>query len=409
MESIVHRKRQTFHIPSTRNEKVEIKAVEESATRLSKRHVSLSTHTECYNFTGQVINTLDHTGLLIRHEPITTVPEINDHVGCFVFAKTYQVGDLTQVIDYDSIVPAWAQAPEDDRAERFFTRHVVKRLNKKHDRLSKKTTMHYIVVRNSDIVKNGGSMYIHDVDIVVFTQHVTDVVVHPNSQRANDLRRDQLYDSAHTYSIEINDALGDGSPYYVNLNGKVVTIQPTQNEFIGDSVKIVYKRPNCPAETIYAGPINEEELKSAGVFKNYSDADKYGTRLEIEKEQLVQQNTLGKLQLERAKVDSAMTTSELKTQNEVTALEAKLHELSAKAEQSRQEREQEEVKHQANVEKYRRELEQEREKYSREMQALRERDYYEQRSHYRKDASEGIKTTHVILGGALALFALWNK
>lgn len=370
---------------------------------LNKRHMSSTTTTECYNFTGMVIKTLDHMGFCTIHNPQTTAPDERAYIGCFVVKRIGSVSDSAQVVDMSDAVKG---SKYEDFNSDVFNDILLNINHKNREEIRRRTSTVIYSIPHTAITKNDGSMYVRDVDLVLFNDKCKHEIIHPNSPRALDVHIDQLYSSAHTYSIEINDPNGTGLPFYINLNDRVFEIKPTQNISLGEEVRVVFKAPNQQAETIYLGTIDDDNLSKIGIFRNYMDADKYGDKLDIIKSQQELETINAKAELERTKVTTAQQTTDIKLTGEYKALELKLNELDQKSKLA-------EAQFKADLEKRdreaieaKRDLILEREKSEMSMHQLRAKDYYEYRSHERKDSSEGLKMLPVLVGGALAMFAL---
>lgn len=374
------------------------------AKKLSRRHLSSALTIECFNFTGQTIKTLNHLGLCTIHPPNTTAPDERAFIGCFVIRRRSEVSDGTQISEmYDSVrgtgrIPA----PTED----FVNELLIDINHRARDTLTRRDSTVYYSVAATSIADNHGSVYIPDVDLVIIGERCNQEIVHPNSPKAIDLHLEQLYDSSHTYSIEINDPINGDKPFYVNLNDKVFEIMPTKNEYLGEEVRVTFKAPHLPAETIYVGKVDETELEKIGLFRKYADADKYREKLEVLQQELSLENIKAKASLENTKATTTEATLEAKLRAEIQSVEAKMREISHKTELT-------EIQHKKELEKFEREKEEakrelalEREKTEMTMRQLRAKDFYEDRSYYRKDSSEAIKFLPIVIGGAFALFSL---
>lgn len=370
---------------------------------LNKRHLSASVTVEFYNFTGQTIKTLDHLGLCTIHKPLTTSPEERAFIGCFVIKRINSVADSSQIVEMSESVKGsrFAEFNED-----VFNDLLLNINHKSREEIRRRTSSAYYTIPHTTISKNGGSIYVRDVDIVLLNDKCNHEVIHPNSPRALDAHIDHIYSASHTYSIEINDPDGTESPFYINLNDKVFAIKPTNNPSLGEEVRVVFKAPHEKAETIYLGVIDEPELAKVGIFRNYMDADKYSEKLDLLKQEQELELTQSKANLEKTKVSAAIQTTDIKLSAEYKALELKMNEMALKQEQAAKEYDAELRKRNEAFEQAKRDALLEREKAELQMQQLKMKDYYEYRSHERKDSSEGLKMLPVFAGGALALFAL---
>lgn len=372
--------------------------------KVNNRHLSSSLTIECYNYTGHVVKTLDHLGLCLIHEPITTVPDERSFIGAFVIKRIHVAHEKTQVTEmYDAVRGSNRYLEFNmDLADEI----IVDINHRGRDGLKQRSSVLYFTIQNLAITENGGSIYIRDVDLVVMNQKHAVNIIHPNSPRGVDYIVDQLYEAAHAYNIEINDPKNPESIFYINLNDRVFTITPTRNTNIGEEVRIVFKRPHEPAETIFLKSIDDGELANVGIFRNYQDADKYAKKLDVLKSQNELKVIEARGAVEDIKIDSLSKQNELKLQAEQASLDAKVKELITKQElmERTHAKELEDIARQRDKDARDRELDME--KHDRALDKLKRDDYYESRSYNRKDSSESLRALPIIVGGAMALFAL---
>ena len=383
--------------------KTEVKTGTDSK-KIGRRHLSSALTIECFNFTGQTIKTLNHLGLCTIHPANTTAPDERAFIGCFVIRRRCEVSDDTQITEmYDSVRGTnRASAPMED----FINDLLIDINHRARDSLSRRDSTVYYSVSATSIAENNGNIYIPDLDLVVISERCNQEIVHPNSPKALDLHMQQMYDAAHTYSIEINDPINGDKPFYVNINDKVFEIIPTKNEYLGEEVRITFKAPHKQAETIYLGVIDDAELEKIGLFRKYADADKYREKLEVLQQQLNLENTMAKAKLENTKATTTEAGLEAKLNVELRTLEAKMQEMTQKQELVNAQYIKDLEKIEREKEEARRELVYEREKAEMSLRQLKMKDYYEDRSYERKDSSEIVKFLPLMVGGALALFSI---
>lgn len=372
--------------------------------KIGRRHLSSTLTIECFNFTGQTIKTLNHMGLCTIHPPNSTSPEERAFVGCFVVRRRYEVSDNAQVTEmYDSVK---GNDRIDSPKEDFVNSLLIDINHRARESLTRRDSTVYYSVTPTAIADNNGSIYIPDIDLVLIGERCYQDIVHPNSPRALDLHVEHLYNATHSYSIEINDPINGDKPFYVNLNDKVFEIAPTKNEYLGDEVRVTFKSPNRQAETIYIGKVDDAELAKVGLFRNYTDADKYGAKLETMQQTFELENLKAKQNLEQVKLSTTEATLDAKLRAEMQSVEAKILELNQKSTLMVAQHQKELEKLERDKIEAQRELALEREKMDMTLHQLRTKDYYEDRSHYRKDSSEAIKFLPIAIGGALALFSI---
>lgn len=371
---------------------------------ISQRNLSSSLTIECYNYTGQVIKTLDHLGLCTIHEPVSTSPEDSKFIGSFVMKRIYTVSENTQVTEMYSAVEG---AGRYDEFDLDLANDIVVGINhRQREELRQRLSIMFFAVEHKTISENNGSVYVRDVDLVIMNSSHALNITHPNSPKGMDYVIDQLYETAHTYSVEINDPLNPESKFYMNINNRIFVITPTRNTHIGEEVRIIFKQPNQQAETIHLGKIDDVALAEVGVFRNYQDADNYGKRLEILKAQTELATANSKLTVEEKKVESFEKQAEIKLDAEQRLIELKFKEHELKQIEREEQHKKELIDLRNAMEQARRDQVIEAEKYERTLSKLRNEDYYENRSYNRKDSNEALKSLPLILGAGMALFAI---
>ncbi len=389
--------------PEPQTDQLKIEVVRDNDVQLNKRFLSSRVDIECYNFTGRTIKTFDHTGVCCIHKPITTVPDIAEFIGCFVIRKRYEINETTQVTH----TTGEQHLSLSEAAERYAD-EVIREINRSRG-LNRRSVAHHFTIKIKDLNQNGGTFYVKAPDLVVVDENYKGAIVHPNSRAYLDMKIDQLYDAAHTYSIEINDPHGHGVPYFVSLNNKVFEIIPTQDKNVGDGAKIVFKQPHQAATTVAHSSLDAEELSKIGIFKNYSDADQYGRRFEIKLAELEQQTQIAKSEGALRQAENKQAVDDQSTTNKLSLLLAEMIQLQQQNAVDHDKRDNERDKLQRDKEKLELEAEALKEKHRREMEDMRMKDYYEARSYNRKDSSEGLKFLPILAGGLIAAVALLNR
>lgn len=367
----------------------------------TKASDSTATYTvEYYNYTGGIIRTLDHLGICIHHHPIKSNPRDKSLSGKFVIRRRYGLASKTRAYNQRLAVDG---IDEEYNVDPTINESIAEELSRNP---AGNESINYILIDPHQITELNGVCYIRDVDLVVCNDFFTGVIVHPKTNRAKDIHLAESLDNSYCYQIQINDPHNQGTPYYVNLNGKVFELFPTRDQRIGDVVKLTFKEPNAPAKVLFLGSLSETNLEEIGLFKTYKDADNYGKQLDILKEKLELENLMSKIKLEESKIDAARESLEIKLEAERKAHELKLEELSRKFEEMKTNYEDKLRQRELDISRAREDFEYQREKHYRDLESLRMKDHYEARSHERKDTSEIVKWIPAIIGAGLAIWGL---
>lgn len=356
---------------------------------------------EYYNFTGKSIRTLDHLGLCVFHQPILKQPPRAEFAGKFVIRRRYTSTKNNPTFDYSKSVDGRNHELNTDSE---ITKLIINELNGSDGGLM--DSIHYFAISDSVLERYGGIHYLRDLNIVLASESFHDEMVHPLSNNAIDQALDTINESSFTYSIMINDPQSNGQPYYINLNGQVFELQPTKDVNLGNVVKLNWKKPNRSVESIYVGTTNDIDLNKYGLFKSYQEADNYGQRLELLRQQIDLDILKGKAELENNKLNSTRETLEIKLESERQTSALKIAELSAKLEENRIKFEQAMRARDIENENLRRDNDYAYERHIRDIENMRMKDYYDQRSHERKDSSEFVKWLPTIIGAGLAAWGI---
>lgn len=251
-------------------------------------------------------------------------------------------------------------------------------------------TLDYPISVNELLHKNN-SVYYHDIDLVVSLDPPELVPPHPESWEGRAKRLDMPeYDQSDAklhYSIKVIDNTGLRSRFYTTIGSVVYMVPVVMGK--GQENGIYIQRP-IPVDTGTNGNIKPklerydfdetEVLEALGIYSNYDDALNRGDVASVRKRQLVDKEQQTKL-------------------------------LDHQYKNDRLEREREGWKDE--LERLQMQIEHERENHRHEMQKMERKDYYEERSYYRKDSSEMAKylPTVIMSVGAIvvALSGLFSK
>lgn len=264
-------------------------------------------------------------------------------------------------------------------------------------------------VNEEDVLYNGGSLYLVNLDVVVSTMQGGYVPHHPFSTEGIRNRLVAENETINTvgavgYYIQIVDNEDVFGPRFININKEIFLIQPTKDANRKSGVYRASTSPvsehggvGPPRADYFAFPEAEEFL---GLFKTYEDAHVLGdiaaerkreldefahflkeseNQMKLEKLSREQEHEEWKRNLEERRVAEE---SDRKSQEHRWRLEeARINEASARLKE-----------------------EQTRVEHMRAIAALERKDHYEERSYARKDSSEFLKWVPAIATGLAAIF-----
>lgn len=264
-------------------------------------------------------------------------------------------------------------------------------------------------VDEDDVQRNGGSLYLVNLDLVVSTMVGGYVPHHPFSQ---DGVRNRLVADNETinttgvvgYSLQIVDNEDIFGPRYININKEIYLVQPTKDP---GRLSGVYRASTAPVTEsggvgkpradYFAFPEAEALL---GLFRTYEEAAVLGDIAAEKKREL---DTLAHdLKAQELHMKSERLESEKEFENWRRDLEQRrlVEESDRKAQEHRWKLEESRI----NEAGARLKEEQTRVEHLRSISALERKDHYEERSYVRKDASEFLKWVPAIATGLAAIF-----
>jgi hypothetical protein len=240
-----------------------------------------------------------------------------------------------------------------------------------------------------EVRQYGGSVYFHDVDLLISTLPQAQAPLHPYSEQGMlrtacvDVHRSNL--GRFGFSIEIVDNQGRIGDRYMNIGGHVTHIPAGVNPRKLDGIYIgwnqgVTGRLDVP-ETIfkcYDPEVADQEFK---LFRSYSEAERFGNGDEARREELA------------------------KLEHSTALLRAELQAEKAKADRKALEMEQamSTLKHENEMLTRSRDEVLSRRNHDMEIERQKVKDHYESRSYQRKDDSEVVKVLPAIVVGVGAV------
>lgn len=264
-------------------------------------------------------------------------------------------------------------------------------------------------VDEDSVQRNGGSLYLVNLDLVVSTMVGGYVPHHPFSQ---DGVRNRLVADNETintagvvgYSLQIVDNEDIFGSRYININKEIYLVQPTK-----DPARLsgVYRASTCPVNEsggvgkpradYFAFPEAEALL---GMFKSYEEATVMGDIAAEKKREL---ETLSH---ELKAQELRMKSERLEKEKEFEEWRRDLDQMRIAEEGERKTQEHRWKLEEARINDAAARLkeEQTRVEHLRAIAALERKDHYEERSYVRKDSSEFMKWVPAIAAGCAALF-----
>jgi hypothetical protein len=236
-----------------------------------------------------------------------------------------------------------------------------------------------------ELRKHGGSVYFHDVDLMVSHLPVELAPDHPHSEQGRlktiCLETHQHEGKRFGFAVEIVDNQGTIGDRYINIGGRVSKIPAIENPRKMDGIYVSWNqhvsgKMSLPETTLQHMSPDVADLEF-NLFRTYGEADAHGNGEESRKRELVSlehETTLAKSQLAKEKAE---------TDRENLRLEQSLKTLTHQHDTLKTERE-EFVNKQNLI-------------HEAEKQQLK--DFYEARSYRRKDDSEVLRVLPVIAMG----------
>lgn len=264
-------------------------------------------------------------------------------------------------------------------------------------------------VDEDTIQRNGGSLYLVNLDLVVSTMVGGYVPHHPFSQ---DGVRNRLVADNETinttgtvgYSLHIVDNEDIFGPRYININREIYLVQPTKDPGRLSGVYRASTAPVTPSGGVwkpradyFAFPEAETML---GMFKSYEEASSLGDLAAEKKRELDELAHELKTQEHKNKLDW------VNRETEFAGWKRDLEQRRIEEESERKAQEHKWRLEEARISEAGTKLkeEQTRVEHLRAVAALERKDHYEERSYVRKDASEFLKWVPAIATGLAAIF-----
>lgn len=247
------------------------------------------------------------------------------------------------------------------------------------------------------IRKAGGTIYYHELDLLLSLSDPEFAMPHPYSEDGRKLSMVvdapvDLNEASFGYCIEIIDNAGMIGERYLNINSDIYKVVPKLDPSRRDGVYVITHRAVDNATEVgnqtevqhFAS--DEQGFESLGLYRTFTDATHLGDVSVSRKEELARlehETTLLKGQLQKIKAAHEIEIASLNERLQKAELEA-------------------------NTNKRQLDAAMERERHQSEMERIRTKDYYEDRSIVRKDSNEALKVIPAIIVGIGACIAAWK-
>lgn len=221
----------------------------------------------------------------------------------------------------------------------------------------------------------GGSIYYHELDVVVSLELFENVPPHPATEEGKNVHltntEEKEEESGFLYAVDVVDNLAVFGERFLNINGKAYKVKPKIDLNRRNGIYITSNRPSSNARTDNNKEVSYfllEKAEELGLYRTMEEAMANGDLATARKQQLVElehQLAVEKRKFQQLEQQHRLETAE--KERELKKLEGDLKGADLRLQQMK--------------------------------------DYYESRSFERKDQSETIKFLPTVLVGLGALFA----
>lgn len=252
--------------------------------------------------------------------------------------------------------------------------------------------------------KNGGCVYVDDLDITVSMPEHALNVIHPESPEGRMLKaRLEASQYGFSYRIEINDPNRLYGDRFINISGRVFRIRATTDETKPEGV-YVHSTGSVDDEPLLDGREHmpfESADDALGLYATAHDAKTLGNLAEERKREIEELQYTHKVQFMNMEHEFKRLTHDMETRMVEYKRERGEREMELATEVSRLKL----VEMRLEQEAKEREARYATEKAERESRMLRDKEYYERRSYDRKDSSEIVKWVPAMVLGAGVLLS----
>lgn len=279
-------------------------------------------------------------------------------------------------------------------------------------------------VVDGNVIDQHRNLYIHNRDLVVSIETVDIAPHHPfDTLESSKEYAELLLENRNGYGIVIEIIDNDQTIgiRYMHTGKQIHAITPKKDLSKPNGVYVFKTFTNEFNErkttTAYFNIV--EAIEKIGLYATYAAAEAGSdiqTQRSKELEDRKHENQLLRAQLEDNKLKNETLMANMKMESERVKMEytkqefafkQQLNEMSQRVQEQEHLRKQNEDRWERERVELQRDLEREKNVYNRE--GMRRNDYYEERSHHRKDTSEMFKFVPVLLTAAVGVWAYVNK
>lgn len=245
-----------------------------------------------------------------------------------------------------------------------------------------------------ELMRYGGTVYFHEVDLLVSVLSQDEAPLHPYSEKGH--HQSAAVDHKHAngrfgYTIEIVDNLGEIGERYVNLNGRVFKITPKEDARKADGVYVSWSnavtgKTSVPQTNRRRYDVAEAEAEFK-LYRTYAEALNFGDEATTRKEELA------RLQHDNQVAQQALLNQKSDAESRNLQLQTDLTEITQRYELLKLERDNLIGQQQAEMKR----------------KEMITKDHYEERSYVRKDSSEVVKVLPAIIVGLGAVIMAVGK
>lgn len=279
-------------------------------------------------------------------------------------------------------------------------------------------------VIDGNIIDQYRNLYIHNRDMVISTEPVDIAPHHPfDTLESSKEYAELLLENKSGYGIVIEIIDNDQTigVRYIHTGRQIHPITPKKDLSKSNGVYVFKTFTNDLNErkTTTAYFTIVEAIEKIGLYATYQAAEAGSdiqTQRSKELEDRKHENQILKSQIEDTKLRSESLINAMRIESERVKMEhtkqeytfkQELNAMSQRIQEQEHIRKQEEDKWERERAELQRDLDRDKNRYSRE--DMRRNDYYEERSHYRKDTSEMFKFVPILLTAAVGVWAYVNK
>jgi len=267
------------------------------------------------------------------------------------------------------------------------------------------------------VIEEHVSIYVHNRDLVISLEDADIAPAHPFDALENSKERNEQLlqnQSGVGVIVELIDNINTTSDRFFHLGKQIYSIRPVKDNTRKDGVYVFKTYTDCQHQrhTTSTHYTLEEAEKEIGLYASYELAVAGGDIKSLREEELElrkHDNNLLKVELDKSKSLNEQLMLKLKlqqTEQEVKFKE-RINQLDRDLKESEHLRKKDQEKWDLEKLDMQRRLEHDRDRYA--YRDMERKDYYDHRSHYRKDVSEGIKMWPVVLTAAVGVFAYLTK